>query len=173
MSTQGIIQSPAPGNSSALDRYMASMRIQSSNVTMPVSSCHQYFAHQPMDSVAVRSASNSRNRLFSFARTAGLRVVPDKSSCSSSVQKVGKSSSGRNFMYSVRGFNTPTSLVSGQQIVACRSRKVSTAPLVVYRACQSGSSLVYSEACQTLPKSPIASRTSRRWWSDFASSSIF
>jgi hypothetical protein len=131
------MQFPVPGNSRALDRYIASTHIQSSNVSMPVSSCHQYFAHQWIDSVAVRSDSNSRSRLLSFALTAGLSVVPVSSSRSSSLQNVGRSSSGRNLMYSVRGFRTPTSWVSGQQIVACSMRKVSTAPRVVWQTCQS------------------------------------
>ena len=131
MSIHGIMQSPAPGNSRALDLYMASTRIQSSKVSMPVSSSHQYFAHQWIHSVAVRSVSNSRRRLFSFARIAGLSVVPARHSFSCSVQNVGRSSSGRNLMYSVKGLRTPTSLVSGQHMVAWKSRNVSIAPLVV------------------------------------------
>jgi hypothetical protein len=135
ISTQGIMQSPAPGNSKALDRYIASTHIQSSKVNMPVSSSHQYFAHQLIDSVEVRNVSNSRKRLLSFALTAGLSVVPVSSSRSSSLQNVGRSSSGRNLIYSVRGFRTPISWVSGQQIVVCSRRKVSTAPRVVCQTC--------------------------------------
>jgi hypothetical protein len=135
MSTQGIMQSPAPGNSRALDRYIASTHIQSSKLSIPVYSSHQYLSHHLIDSVAVRNSSNSRNRLFSFALTAGLSVVPMSSPRSSSLQNVGRSSSGRNLIYSVRGFKTPTSLVSGQQIVACSKRKVSTAPRVVCQTC--------------------------------------
>jgi hypothetical protein len=131
MSTHGIMQSPAPGNSSALDLYMASTSIQSSNVTKPLSSSHQYLAHQLIDSVAVRTASNSRSKLLSFARTAGFNVVPSSRSCSSSLQNVGSNSSGRNLTYSVSGFSSPMFLISGQQIVACKRRNVSTAPLVV------------------------------------------
>lgn len=133
---QGIMQSPAPGNSSARDLYIASTRIQSSKVSIPVSSFHQYLAHQSMDSVAVRRLSNSRNKLFNLARTAGCKVVPVRSSCSSSLQKVGSSSSGRYLMYSVRGLRMPIFLVCGQQMVACSSKKVSTAPLVVCRIYQ-------------------------------------
>jgi hypothetical protein len=131
MSTHGIMQSPAPGNSSARDLYIASISSQSSKVTSPQSSSHQYFAHQSMLSVALRTLSNSRNRLLSFARMAGCNVVPWSRSCSSSDQNVGRSSSGRNLMYSVSGLRTPTSFVSGQQMVACSSKKTSTAPLVV------------------------------------------
>ena len=115
---------------------MASTRIQSSNVTIPVSSSHQYLLHHGMDSVALRIVSNSRRRLFSLARTAGLKVVPVRRSCSSSLQNVGRSSSGRNLIYSVRGFKTPTSLISGQEIVACNSRNVRIAPRVVCRVSQ-------------------------------------
>jgi hypothetical protein len=145
MSTQGTIQSPTPGNSSALERYIASTSIQSSKLSRPSSSSHQYFLHQLIFSVAVRKVSNSRSKLFSLARTAGRRVVPVRISVSSSVQKVGSSSSGRNFMYlpccqnqkgsifglenySVKGFKTPMSLKSGHAIVACIIRKTSTAP---------------------------------------------
>ena len=157
------MQSPVPGNSRALERYMASTHIQSSKVNIPLSSSHQYFLHQLMDSVAVRKSSNSRSRPFNFALTAGLSVVPTKSSCSSSVQNVGSSSSGRNLIYSVRGFGTPTSFVSGQQMVTWRSKNVSMAPLVVCTTLVSWISGCILGGCHTLPKSPRASRTSRRW----------
>ena len=64
-----------------------------------------------MEDETSRTLSNSDVREVNLALTADSRDVPLRRSFSSSVQRVGSRRSiclGRNLMYSVQGFETPT-----------------------------------------------------------------
>ena len=111
--------------------YIASTVFQSSNVSKPLSASHQHFRHQSIDDVFSFRSLNSRSKLFNLALRAASREVPIIIARSLSFQVVGsRTLTGRNFTYSLNGFETPM-VRPVAPWVSCSSKNIRIAPLAV------------------------------------------
>ena len=109
--------------------YIASTVFQSWNVS--VSTSHQHFRHQSIDDVFSFTSVNSRSKLFNLALRAASREVPMIIARSLSFQVVGtRNLRGRNFTYSLNGFETPM-VCPVAPWVSCSSKNIRMAPLAV------------------------------------------